>query len=207
MQPRIQILPRDVVERIAAGEVVERPATVVKELVENSLDAGARRVRIETEAGGKNLIRVADDGEGMTGEEAELALLRHATSKLRSAEDLFNLRTLGFRGEALPSIAAVSELEIVTRRADVAEGTRLRAAAGQLLSRRRRPAIDRLPAPGMAGGLQQRYRAEQRLGIGMLRRLVHRRDIRRFDDVTAIHHQDAVAGLGDHPRRPLPTRQ
>jgi DNA mismatch repair protein MutL len=133
--PRIQVLPNEVVEQIAAGEVVERPASVVKELVENSLDAGARRMRIETEAGGKELIRIADDGCGMTSEEAELALLRHATSKLRTAGDLFNIRTLGFRGEALPSIAAVSEMEILTRREDVPDGARIRIAAGRVIER------------------------------------------------------------------------
>lgn len=113
--PRIWVLEPEVAERIAAGEVVERPASAVKELVENALDAGARRITVETEAGGKALLRVTDDGCGMTAEEARLAILRHATSKLRSADDLFNIHTLGFRGEALPSLAAVSELEILTR--------------------------------------------------------------------------------------------
>src|SRR5712691_4365772 len=108
-------LPQDVAEKIAAGEVIERPASVVKELVENALDAGAARITIETEAGGKALIRVTDDGEGMTAEEASLAVQPHATSKLRTADDLFAIRTLGFRGEALPSIAAVSRFELVTR--------------------------------------------------------------------------------------------
>jgi len=129
-EPRIWILPSEVAERIAAGEVVERPASVVKELVENALDAGARRITVETQGGGKHLIRVSDDGQGMTGAEARLALQRHATSKLRTAEDLFNIHTLGFRGEALPSIAAVSELEILTRTPDSAEGTRLLIVGG-----------------------------------------------------------------------------
>lgn len=129
-ESRIWILPTEVAEQIAAGEVVERPASVVKELVENALDAGARRVTVETEAGGKGLIRVTDDGGGMTPEEAAIAIQRHATSKIRSAEDLFNIHTLGFRGEALPSIAAVSEFEILTRTPDEAEGTRILIEGG-----------------------------------------------------------------------------
>lgn len=129
-EPRIWILPPEIAEQIAAGEVVERPASAVKELVENALDAGARRITVETEAGGKALIRVTDDGSGMTAEEVRLALQRHATSKLRSADDLFNIRTLGFRGEALPSIAAVSEMEILTRTADSPEGSLVRVQAG-----------------------------------------------------------------------------
>jgi DNA mismatch repair protein MutL len=130
---RIQILPPEVAEKIAAGEVIERPASVVKELVENALDAGAQRVTVETEGGGKVLIRVTDDGGGMTPEEARLALYRHATSKLRSAADLFDIHTLGFRGEAIPSIAAVSEMEILTRTPEAAEGTRILVRAGEVL--------------------------------------------------------------------------
>ena len=129
-EPRIWILPPEVSDRIAAGEVVERPASVVKEMVENSLDAGATRILVETEAGGKDLIRITDDGCGMSLEEVGIALQRHATSKLRLAEDLFNLHTLGFRGEALPSIAAVSELEILTRPAEAEAGTRIRVLGG-----------------------------------------------------------------------------
>lgn len=108
----IQILPEDLVNKIAAGEVVERPASVVKELVENSIDAKASHITIEIEDAGKKLIRVIDDGVGMGEEECRLALKRHSTSKIESIEDLFNIRTLGFRGEALPSIASVSELKI-----------------------------------------------------------------------------------------------
>jgi len=114
-EPRIRLLPPELADQIAAGEVIERPASVVKELVENALDAGAHRVTIEVEGGGRRLIRVSDDGSGMTREEAQLSLLRHATSKLRAAADLTCLRTMGFRGEALPSIAAVSRLVLTTR--------------------------------------------------------------------------------------------
>jgi DNA mismatch repair protein MutL len=115
---RIRILPENVANKIAAGEVVERPASVVKELLENALDAGARSIRIEVESGGKRLIRVTDDGSGMNHDDALLAFERHATSKLRTADDLLSIATLGFRGEALPSIAAISRLLLETRTAD-----------------------------------------------------------------------------------------
>ena len=130
---RIRILAEAVANRIAAGEVVERPASVVKELLENALDAGANSVRIETEMGGKRMIRVIDDGHGMMHDDALLAFERHATSKLRSADDLMTISTLGFRGEALPSIASVSRLLLETRDASEAEGTRVEFAGGKLV--------------------------------------------------------------------------
>jgi len=130
---RIRILAEAVANRIAAGEVVERPASVVKELLENALDAGANSVRIETEMGGKRMIRVIDDGHGMMHDDALLAFERHATSKLRTADDLMTISTLGFRGEALPSIASVSRLLLETRDANEAEGTRVEFAGGKLV--------------------------------------------------------------------------
>ena len=129
---RIRILPESLANKIAAGEVVERPASVVKELLENALDAGAKAIRVETEQGGKRLIRVIDDGHGMTHDDALLAFERHATSKLKTVEDLGAIATLGFRGEALPSIAAVSRLTLETRDAAEAEGTRVEFAGGKL---------------------------------------------------------------------------
>src|ERR1700747_396085 len=130
---RIRILPEAVANRIAAGEVVERPASVVKELLENALDAGEKTIRVEVEAGGKRMIRVVDDGHGMSHDDALLAFERHATSKLRTADDLLSIATLGFRGEALPSIAAVSRLLLQTRAAEEAEGTRVEFARGKLV--------------------------------------------------------------------------
>src|SRR6476646_3741553 len=131
---RIRILPESVANKIAAGEVVERPASVVKELLENALDAGANTIRVEVEAGGKRMIRVIDDGHGMAHDDALLAFERHATSKLRTADDLLSIATLGFRGEALPTIAAVSRLLLESRDAAEAEGTRVEFANGKLVS-------------------------------------------------------------------------
>jgi DNA mismatch repair protein MutL len=131
---RIRILPENVANKIAAGEVVERPASVVKELLENAIDAGARSIRVEVESGGKRMIRVIDDGTGMAHDDALLAFERHATSKLRTADDLLSIATLGFRGEALPSIAAVSRLLLQTRAAEEEEGTRIEFAGGKLVS-------------------------------------------------------------------------
>jgi DNA mismatch repair protein MutL len=128
--PRIHVLPRTLADQIAAGEVVERPASVVKELAENSIDAGAHRVDVEIDAGGRRLIRVVDDGGGMTAEETRLALLRHATSKIVSPDDLWGLTTFGFRGEALPSIAAVSRLTLRTKRPGSQAGFSLVYEAG-----------------------------------------------------------------------------
>ncbi len=130
---RIRILPDQVANQIAAGEVVDRPASVVKELLENALDAGANRIRVEVEAGGRKLIRVADDGHGMNRDDALLAFERHATSKLRTADDLLSIATLGFRGEALPSIASVARVTLDTATGDEAAGTHLEIAGGKIL--------------------------------------------------------------------------
>jgi DNA mismatch repair protein MutL len=129
---RIRILSDLVANQIAAGEVVERPASVVKELLENSLDAGATRIRIEVEGGGRKLIRIADNGHGMMADDALLAFERHATSKLRTSDDLLSIATLGFRGEALPSIASVSRLTLETRAAEEDSGTIVEIAGGNI---------------------------------------------------------------------------
>ncbi|HUP04723.1 MAG TPA: DNA mismatch repair endonuclease MutL [Bryobacteraceae bacterium] len=130
---RIRVLPDQVANKIAAGEVVERPASVVKELLENSLDAGATDLRVEVEAGGRRLMRVVDDGCGMLRDDALLAFERHATSKLRDVKDLLSIATLGFRGEALPSIASVSRLLLETRAAEETTGTSIEIAGGKML--------------------------------------------------------------------------
>src|ERR1044071_7160378 len=131
---RIRLLSEQVANQIAAGEVVERPASVVKELVENSLDAGALRIRVEIQAGGRSLIRVTDDGVGMSRDDALLSLERHATSKIQRAEDLSAIATMGFRGEALPSIASVNRFTLTTRERDneSPEGTQVIISGGKI---------------------------------------------------------------------------
>src|SRR5579863_4978803 len=138
---KIRVLSDNVANKIAAGEVVERPASVVKELLENSLDAGASEIRIEVDSGGRRLIRIADDGHGMLRDDALLAFERHATSKLSDVKDLLSIATLGFRGEALPSIASVSRLLLETRSAEETTGTAVELAGGKLLR------CDEHPAP------------------------------------------------------------
>src|ERR1700678_1415462 len=131
---KIRVLSDNVANKIAAGEVVERPASVVKELLENSLDAGSTSTRVEIENGGRRLIRIADDGCGMLRDDALLAFERHATSKLHDVKDLLTIATLGFRGEALPSIASVSRLLLETRSGDEQTGTRVEIAGGKILT-------------------------------------------------------------------------
>jgi len=129
---KIHVLSDQLANQIAAGEVVERPASVAKELVENAVDAGARRIQVDSEAGGRRLLRVTDDGEGMTRDDALLAFERHATSKIRRAEDLFRIGTLGFRGEALASIASVARVELVTKTLTDTEATRVLIEGGRI---------------------------------------------------------------------------
>src|ERR687893_172766 len=134
---RVRVLSPEVAHRIAAGEIIERPASAVKELIENSLDAGASRVEVEIECGGIALIRVSDDGSGMSPEDAARAVAEHATSKIRTADDLASVISLGFRGEALHAIGAVSDLTLTTRERgkEGAIGTRVRVFAGEVVER------------------------------------------------------------------------
>src|SRR5438445_3410622 len=130
--PRIQQLPPLVITKIAAGEVIERPASVVKELLENSVDAGSTRIDVEVEQGGAELIRVVDDGCGIAADDLQLAFASHATSKLQSAEDLFRIGTLGFRGEALASVGSIAQVCLQSRPADQASGAEITCHGGRL---------------------------------------------------------------------------
>src|SRR6185437_2063154 len=129
---KIRVLPDHISNLIAAGEIVERPASVAKELIENAIDAGATRITVDIEGGGRRLLKITDDGEGMTRDDAVLSFERHATSKISKAEDLNAIGTLGFRGEALASIASVARVELVTRTEDVAAGTRVVIEGGRM---------------------------------------------------------------------------
>ena len=133
---RVRLLPPELANQIAAGEVIERPASIVKELVENAVDAHARRITISIEFGGKKLVGVEDDGEGMDREDAALAVERHATSKIHAASDLAAIQTLGFRGEALPSIASVSHFRLRTRPRGALSGTEIKIDGGKIVSAR-----------------------------------------------------------------------
>ena len=127
---QIHVLDSETIDKIAAGEVVERPASVVKELVENAIDAGATAITVEAKEGGITFLRVTDNGSGMAGEQLRIAFVRHATSKIESAADLNHIGSLGFRGEALSSIAAVSRVEVITKTADGLTGTRMAMEGG-----------------------------------------------------------------------------
>src|SRR3989344_3938855 len=132
--PKIKLLSEELINKIAAGEVIERPASVVKEIIENSIDANATKINITLEDSGKRLIRVQDNGEGMDKSDAINSVIRHATSKISNEDDLYSISTLGFRGEALASIAAVSELSIITKQNDGLEGFNLNLRGGEFIS-------------------------------------------------------------------------
>ena len=172
---RIRLLSEQVANQIAAGEVVERPASVVKELVENSLDAGAKKITVEIGAGGRSLIRVTDDGTGMNRDDALLSLERHATSKIQRAEDLASIATMGFRGEALPSIASVSRFTLTTRERDSSspEATQIIVNGGT---------IAEVKAAGSATGTSIEVRQ-------LFYNLPARRKFLRTDETEAAHIQ------------------
>lgn len=196
-QSIIRILDEDTANKIAAGEVVERPASVAKELVENALDAQADEIRIELQDGGKRLIRVTDNGVGMSREDAVLALQRHATSKIASADDLFGIRTLGFRGEALPSIASVSRMEVITRRDGDECGTLIVSAGGEVTE------VSDVGAPvGTSVTVaelfhnfpaRQKFLKKAQTELGHIVELVNRFVISRCEvDITLIHNERQI---------------
>ncbi|HSG06372.1 MAG TPA: DNA mismatch repair endonuclease MutL, partial [Nitrospiria bacterium] len=141
MKSRIQVLPDSLRNKISAGEIIERPASVVKELLENAIDAGADRISVDVREGGQRSIRVPDNGEGMTLDDTRLAFERHATSKLSREEDLQNIRTMGFRGEALPSIASVSKVRLVTALKGAVQGSEVSIHGGTFMPPSKAPAV------------------------------------------------------------------
>jgi DNA mismatch repair protein MutL len=197
----IRVLPEQLIHQIAAGEVVERPASVVKELVENSLDAGATAIDIEIEGGGAGLVRVRDDGTGIAPDELVLALARHATSKIGRVEDLEGVRTLGFRGEALPSIASVSRMRMVSRPASAAVASAVSAADGEL-----GPVVPQPHPPGTTVEVRdlffnvparRKFLRAERTELGQVERLVERLALSRFD--VGFRLQSGRRTLADHP--------
>src|SRR3954471_20517293 len=182
---RIRLLPEILASQVAAGEVIERPASVVKELVENSIDAGARKIEVSIRRGGSSLVRVVDDGCGMDRDDALLCLERHATSKIRTSDDLAAISTLGFRGEALPSIASVSRFRLTTREPDAVAGTEVIVNGGK---------IETVRDCGEVAGTQIEVRS-------LFFNLPARRKFLRTENTEAHHveHQLQLQALG-HPQ-------
>jgi DNA mismatch repair protein MutL len=197
----IRVLPEQLIHQIAAGEVVERPASVVKELVENSLDAGAASIEIEVEGGGATLVRVRDDGAGIAADELVLALARHATSKIGSIDDLEAVRTLGFRGEALPSIASVSRMKMVSRPRDAGVAQAVTAADGEVSG-----PVPQPHPPGTTVEVRElffnvparrKFLRAERTELGQVERLVERLALSRFD--VGFRLMSARRVLADYP--------
>lgn len=205
----IRVLPDGLVNKIAAGEVVERPASVVKELVENAVDAGARQIDVTLRQGGKALIRVVDDGRGMGRQDALLCIERHATSKIADEDDLFAIATLGFRGEAVPSIASVSRFELTTRPPDEPVGTRLRLEGGKLVA-----VDDAGGPPGTCVDVRQlffnlparrKFLRADATELGHCVEVVMREALGRPDVAFAVRHEDRdllrTTSVGDRAAR------
>ena len=206
MPPQIHILPETLCNQIAAGEVVERPSSVVKELLENSLDAAATSIQIDLERGGKSLVRIVDDGHGMGREDLLLCLERHATSKIRQDTDLFQIRTLGFRGEALPSIAAVSRFTISSRTEEADEGWEVRVEAGQVRDVRAagRPRGTEIEVRNLFYKLPARKKFLRRdeTELGHISETVTRQALARYDVQFRLSHNGRT--LIDLPRHANP---
>src|SRR5215472_15774638 len=188
----IRVLPGELVDQIAAGEVIERPASLVKELIENSLDAGASRIEIDIEKGGTGLVRVRDDGRGIEAQELPLALARHATSKITSLEDLEAVMTLGFRGEALPSIGSVSRMRIISRSASADRGAEITVDGGTLATAR--PAAHPTGTTVEVRDLffnvpaRRKFVKSEATELGHIARLVERLALSRFDVSFRLRH-------------------